>query len=364
MKKERISVITIGLAIAIIFMAGCKQPAQTSQSGDKANDKVEDGLSGDETGNYTDIRTISDMDLWLKIDPSSLHSYQSKRLADAYNASVVMNSLITDLDLQMRFGFEDDNVIEAIRGMDMSIVNDADVLSKLKAYKKEMLYLLSVNPNSVDHDKHNPWKVKYDLYSYLSDKFNVRTFGKVNEKQYWKEYYHCATVPEWEELIEKRGDGNLIKDLREKYNAAKDFDARCIYAIELAHAYEGNCDTWQNDGMNPAIPIMESLMKDGRYSLYLNELWLKWRALYQDSKGASRDSEIPNWIYNDYRNTCCCTILKYIGSHPADIKAVNEFLVMAFKENILRIGEYEYGNQAAMEKIYLFPEKYRRQEDE
>lgn len=350
--------------MSCLFMAGCKQNGHTSQGGNKAKDNVEDSLSGDESGNYIDLRTISDMDLWLRIDPASLHSSQSRRLVDAYNATVVMNSLITDLDLQMRMGFEDNSVIEAIQGMDLSIVKDAEVLSMLKAYKKEMLYLLSADPDGVDQDKHNPWKAKYDLYAYLSDKFNVCTFGRIDEKQYWKEYYHCAKVPEWEALRERRGDGNIIKNLKEKYSAAKDFDARCIYAIELAHAYEGDYDSWKNEDKNPAVPIMESLMKDGRYSLYLNELWLKWRALYQDSKGASRDSEIPNWIYNDYRNTCCCTILKYIGSHPADIKAVNEFLVMAFKENILRIGEYEYGNQAAMEKIYLFPEKYRRQEDE
>ena len=364
MKKVNISVIVIGLAVSFMFMASCKQNGHTSQSGEKAKDNVEDSLSCDVSGNYIDLRTISDMDLWLKTDPSSLHSSQSKRLVDAYNASVVMNSLITDLDLQMCMGFEDDNVIEAIKSMDLSIVNDREVLSKLKAYKKEMLYLLSADPDGVDQDKHNPWKAKYDLYAYLFDKFNVCTFGRIDEKQYWKEYYHCAKVPEWEALREKRGDGSLIKDLRKKYSAAKDFDARCIYAIELAHAYEGDCDSWKNEDKNPAVPIMESLMKEGCYSLYLNELWLKWRVLYQDSEGASKDSEIPNWIYNDYRNTCCCTILTYIGSHPDDVRAVNEFLVMAFKENILREGEYGYGNQAALEKLYLFPEQYRNEETE
>jgi hypothetical protein len=132
----------------------------------------------------------------------------------------------------------------------------------------------------------------------------------------------------------------------------------------LAHAYEGNFDSWHDDGHNPAIPIMESLMKERRYSLYLNELWQKWRVLYQDSKGASKDSEIPNWTYNDYRNICCCTILAYIESHPTDIKAINEFLVMASKENILREGEFDYGNQSAVEKYYLFPERYNKENDE
>jgi hypothetical protein len=54
-------------------------------------------------------------------------------------------------------------------------------------------------------------------------------------------------------------------------------------------------DAWKGDEyQNPAIPFMETLMKEKKYSLYLNELWQKWRVLYQDSKGASKDSEIPN----------------------------------------------------------------------
>jgi hypothetical protein len=155
----------------------------------------------------------------------------------------------------------------------------------------------------------------------------------------------------------------MVDELKKKYGNAKDFDARCIYAIELGHAYEADMESWdENDYRNPAITIMEALMKEKKYSLYLNELWQKWRVLYQTSKGASKDSEIPNNIYNDFRNICACTILSYIEKHPDDIKAINEFLVMACKENILREGEFSYGNQNAVEKYYLFPEIY--QEDE
>ena len=65
-----------------------------------------------------------------------------------------------------------------------------------------------------------------------------------------------------------------------------------------------------------------------------------------------------NKAYNEYRNTCCCTILSYIEEHPEDIKAINEYLVMACKNNILREGEFDYGNQYVVEKYYLFPEYY------
>ncbi len=314
-------------------------------------------LPDDDSGHYMEIETISDKDLWLRVNPSSLHSELTRRLADAYNASVVMNNIMTDFDLQMR-GFDLDDVVRAIKSINVTRVKDTEVQFKLKAYKEEMLYLLSIDTDSVDQNIHNPWKAYFDLYDYLSEKYNVSTFADFDEEQYWQKYNNCPSVPDWKQLREKRGDGSLVEDLRKKLQSASDFDARCIYAIELAHAYEADYDSWGEDFLNPAIPIMESVMKEKKYSLYLNELWQKWRVLYQDSKGASRDSEIPNRLYNDYRNICVCTILSYIEEHPHDIMAINECLVMSCKENILREGVFDYGNQAIVEKYYLFPEKY------
>ena len=354
-------IILIVVPLLFFSCTNAGKVAQNDNNGKESNDT--DIVANDSVGHYMEFRTLSNEDLWLKINPSSLYSSQSKRLVDAYNASVVMNSLITDLDLQMRLG-DIDSVIEAIKGISLSKVLDTEVLSKLKAYKSEMLFLLSVDPDSVDTEIHNPWKAKADLYVYLSKKYHVHTFGALNEDKYWAEYNNCSSVSEWSQLRENRGKEDLVKELKRKYDNAKDFDARCIYAIELAHAYEGNYDSWQDDEHNPAIPIMEDLMKEKKYSLYLNELWQKWRVLYQESKGASKDSEIPNWIYNDYRNVCCCTILSYIENHPNDIYAINEFLVLACKENILRYGEFEGGNQYLVEKYYLFPEIYDKYKEE
>lgn len=354
--------------ISMIFLFALISCNQNKQSAQNAKDNVvsntADSIADKPSGHYMEICTISDMDMWLRVAPSDLKTEQLKRLADAYNAATVMNSIVTDFDLQMR-GFDLNDVIKAIKSIDVTIVKDTEVKSRLEAYKKEMLYLLSVNPDSVNQELHNPWKAKDDLYIYLSKKYHVNTFGKLDEELYWKEYNHCPSVPEWTELREKRGNDKMVEVLKKKYKNAKDFDARCIYAIELGHAYEADLNSWDDDDYrNPAITIMESLMKEQEYSLYLNELWQKWRALYQTSKGASKDSEIPNNIYNDFRNICACTIFSYIERHPNDIYAVNEFLVMACKVNILREGEFSYGNQNAVEKYYLFPEIYQEDESE
>ena len=355
MKKNNILLV----ALVCLMTCGCSNTKQRVENDiNEKSDSIEvRNEDADTIGHYIELGTISNKDQWLQVNGPDI-SIQTKRLIDAYNAAVVLNSIITDFDMQMR-GFLVDDVPEAIKSIEITKVKDKEVYGKLKAYKEEMLYLLSVDPDKINQEVHNPWKAQDDLYAYLSKKFHVSTFGTIDEDNYWKEYNNSPSVPEWEQLREKRGSSNMVKELLQKYKTAKDFDARCIYAIELGHAYEADMDAWKGDEyQNPAIPIMETLMKEKKYSLYLNELWQKWRVLYQDSRGASKDSEIPNWLYNDYRNMCCCTILSFIEEHPQDIKAINEFLVMACKNNILREGEFGYGNQNAVEKYYLFPEKY------
>ena len=353
----------IGIVAMTILCANCSHSGKNNQIDNSKDTTAIDSASADTSDYSIKFETLSNKDQWLRVTPSELKSDQLKRLVDAYNAAVIQNSIITDFDLQMR-GYEFDAVVDAVKSIDVTKVKDQEVLKKLKAYKKEMLYLLSANPDEVNQDVHNPWKAKDELFSYLSKKYNVRTFGKIDEDKYWDVYNNCPSVPDWKQLRERRGDGDMVKELKKKYENAIDFDVRCIYAIELAHAYEADPKSWpKGDFPNPVIPILESLMKERKYSLYLNELWQKWRVLYQNSKGASKDSEIPNRLYNDYRNICACTILSYIREHPDDIMAINEFLVLACKENILREGEFSYGNQNAVDEYYLFPEKYAKSKD-
>ncbi len=333
------------IVLVILTLASCKRGSI-------------DNSMNDADGYYMEFKTISNEDLWLR-NPAPKSSL-AQRLTDAYNAAVVMSSIMTDFDLGLRFNTPDE-VIEAVKTIDVTMVSEPEVQDSLNAYKKEMLYMLTVDPDSVDMNIHNPWKAYYDLFAYLSEKYNIDTFGQIDKERIWDEYDHCPSVPEWESLIEKRGNSDMVEELKTKYHQAKDFDARCIYAIELCHAYEAYIYSPKADKEyfeNPAMALMQSLMEEGQYSIYLYELWQKWRVLYQSTKGASRDSEIPNWIYNDYRKKCCNITLSYIEEHPQDMQAINQYLLMACKENILRYGEYDYGNQYALELYYLFPEKF------
>ena len=61
-----------------------------------------DSLINDSTCDDLDFGTISDLDMWLLVKPTDIKSKQIRRLIDAYNASVVQNSIMTDFDLQLR----------------------------------------------------------------------------------------------------------------------------------------------------------------------------------------------------------------------------------------------------------------------
>ena len=359
--KMRKIINVCAIAIFILFCVSCNQHAGSTRNNSTVDETIlDDSLSNDTSTYSIKLPTLSDLDFWLQNNNSTTDPEKINRLTDAYNATVVMNSLITDFDLQMRFDSEYENVVKAIENINLTHIKDTETLSKINKYKQELLYALRNETDSINQNIHNPWKANDDLYVYLSEKYHVTTFGPLDIDSLLEKFNNCPSVPEWMELIKKRGNDDMVAELEEKYRNAKDFDARCIYAIELAHAYEAAWDSWPDDAhRNPAVSKMESLMKEQHFSLYLLEIWKKWRVLYQDSEGSSKDSEIPNHIYNEYRKICARTMLSHIDKHPNDIMAINFFLVLAFKENILREGVYEFGNQYVIEKYDLFNEKYR-----
>lgn len=225
---------------------------------------------------------LSDKNLWFKVKPSDAKSDLERKLIDLYNASVVQNSIMTDVDIELLYKEKDAEIVDAIKKID---------------------------------------------------------------------------VTEWRQLIERKQkeEEGLDEELQRKYDEATDFDARCIYALELFPFLDTECEY---DFESPARIIMESLMKEKRYSLYLYEVWLTWRDALQSTYGGSRYSVKANYLYNAYRNICAHTIFNHIKQHPQDMKAINQFLAMAMQENKQRSeGTVFFGNQYYFQEYNLFVEK-------
>ena len=163
--------LNIGLfAALLILITSCKQIGNSQQVISTENKDIFgiDSLEYEiDNAQSIEFETLSDKDMWLKVVHGEQMPYQLKRLIDSYNAFVIQNSIMTDFDMLMRIGLEPRDVIKKVEGINIERITDPEVRAKIKDYKQEMLFLLSVNPDSVDHNEHNPWRVKDQLYAYL-----------------------------------------------------------------------------------------------------------------------------------------------------------------------------------------------------
>lgn len=301
-----------------------------------------------------DLKPISDIDLWFKPTKDEASTKLGRDLIDLYNSSHIMTAISYDLILQERFDFMHDKVIAAIEASNLVFINDIETREKVESYKNYALASLKEQPERYMQQGTNSI-TNFD--EHISQRYALKNFGNLTEDQYWKEYYSCNRIKDWDSLREKRGDISLADELYQRYKEERDFDARCIYAIELAHAYFADCNYYA------AVPILESLMKEKTHSIYLYKVWRIWRNLMQNGIGMSKDSEIPNDRYDEMRLTCAHTVLNHILRNPKDIMAINTFINLSSLPDIYRNGN-QYGNKNVMENIMLYPEEYDFPEEE
>ena len=134
----------------------------------------------------------------------------------------------------------------------------------------------------------------------------------------------------------------LSHPLQKKYLATEDFDAKCIYGLELA------CYSFQDQ-----IDYLGELIEDGRYSKYLFEVWVSWRLRAQSQVfGISTWSEIPDNLYDNARLLVAKTIAKHIVENPSDTLAKLLLMNLIYTENLHRFGGY-YGNEALGAELML-----------
>lgn len=301
----------------------------------------------EDISNCITMSTLSDMDISFQYDKIATPLVID--LIDVYNGFNILNSIYTDTELWIRF---DMDVHDAIKKMDCSIIKDDSIKAYACNYKNQILSILS-DTSIQDSVKLEKIGMAYSfVYGKLVDRYHVSHYGELSEEKYQEKYDKKEVVQDYDSIFSLRGTSDTTY-LKQLANEAKSFDAKCIYTLEYAH-------TVTDDLEHPAIKGLEYLMKSEKYSIYLYEIWRTWRCLLQeDCFGSSKDSEIPNDLYNRMRLVCAHTILEYIIQHSSDIMAINQFIVLSSINNIERYGVYPYGNQNMMEQLELFYERYK-----
>lgn len=187
--------------------------------------------------------------------------------------------------------------------------------------------------------------VPYDTPEFLSDEERDAT-----GEDFWTLYDKSQYVANYEEIQKKRLPEDVDYDelqrlsltLQKKYLAEEDFDAKCIYALEMG-CYD----------FPYAIDYLGELIEDGRYSKYLFEVWISWRLRSQSRVfGISTWSEIPDNLYDNARLLVAQTYAKHIAENPSDTLAKFLLMNLIYTENLHRPGGY-YGNEALGAELML-----------
>ena len=195
------------------------------------------------------------------------------------------------------------------------------------------------------------------LDSVLSTRFHISNYSNVSTEAYWNALdFSKQSKALFDKIATKEitadnlGTKEVQKDISfilENIKKEKDFDKKCAYTMKYVY-YVG---FYRTD-----FELIEELLDDGRYSPYLFFLWRIWRCgvqLHDMNYGPSTWSPIPNKLYNEKRLKIAETTLKYIVTHRNDGVAINQYLITASISNIMRIGDYPFGNESFTELYYL-----------
>lgn len=278
-------------------------------------------------------------------------------MVELYNASVLVNGIKSVVDVWYRYESSED-ALESLKHADVSILKNDDIRAMVTQYLQLTTTVVSQDLSELDTVAYKQFIEYSDLVdSTLATRYNISNYAKLSDEEYWGSMNYrneaddlykklrCKRItPENNESSDAEKD---IKLMLEKIKKEKDFSKKCSYTM----AYTSHVDYYYI-----AFDVIEPLLDDGRYSPYLFFLWRIWRCGEQLSNpcyGPSTWSVIPNKIYNEKRFKVAEATLNYIVKHREDAVAINQFLMTSSMNNILRLGQYPFGNESFTELYYL-----------
>ncbi|MBQ9169322.1 MAG: hypothetical protein IJ148_00655 [Bacteroidaceae bacterium] len=249
----------------------------------------------------------------------------------------------------------DKDIIQSIRAFDLKTIRDVELNKAAQSYRDSILVLMSMGLDEWD-DAHNAWNVRgtyidvitkkacrfYEDRDEFQDRYNIIVDfaeGLGDDKS-----SHFVNTNEDEQL----------KVMLSELNTCANFDEQCSLWRRWANSKESKGEeSW-------LVAVGNKLMESGNYNPNLNRIWITWRTLCQIYYcGVSKDSVIPNPFYNQYRRICYQTCLKRIETHPDDIFAMNCAASLAGNPNVIRIGNFPYGNDAVIDASQMMPERFK-----
>lgn len=273
-----------------------------------------------------------------------------RKMADWYNACMVVNATATDVDTWQRYSDEDDPekaMLDSWRKITFAGISDSIAKRRLKegiGVSTENTGQEEAKDISDVADRLTTWMDDID-----EDSFDSCIERHINPKLY---YESVMTIP-YDSLVghDAKPSEEMKEMLYRNYLAQEDFDTRMAMLFMLMYAYYYDC----SDTTETLLRHAEEAFASGNYSPMLPLVWRAYRVVYCINYSCpSTYCDIPNVRFNYYRRLIGYTYLRHLEKHPDDKNAKLQFYFLAYRENINRFGEYMMGNQSAAEYISIF----------
>lgn len=278
-------------------------------------------------------------------------------MVEVYNSFVLLNGIKSVGDVWKRYD-ESEIAFESLKCADINILKKEDIKERFAQCLALGRKFFSEHVDYSDSLLYRQFADSLNcLDSVLSTRFHISNYSNVSTEAYWnaldfskqsKDLFDKVSTKEiTADNIDTKEVQKDIAFILESIKNEKDFDKKCAYTMKYVY-YVG---FYRTD-----FELIEELLDDGRYSPYLFFLWRIWRCgvqLHDMNYGPSTWSPIPNKLYNEKRLKIAETTLKYIVTHRNDGIAINQYLITASISNIMRIGDYPFGNESFTELYYL-----------
>lgn len=285
-----------------------------------------------------------------------------------YNAYAMLHSIWSEQEVWARHIFTDEEIddinlyLDSIKSMEYDF-HDEKINQETKLYHDNIIKFM------INHTLVTKGQLKEDDPKYASIPNPVDSYSRLDSilaHQYFIGKTDSTTLmsldekidsmidcySDYQQKVEKAEDSKKVEVFIQALQNAKSFDEQCAIALACCKKNKSMCGPW-------TIEVLRQLMESGHYSPLLYRVWIVWRSFSQvEYYGLSRDSIIPNLLYDNMRSKVYIAMLNYLSTHKDDSMCIASIAYILSHNDLIRNGSFMAGNDAAIDIMTYCPDYY------
>ena len=250
-----VAIVIAGIVVVALHKQGKEEDKQVADAGIETIEG-DDGFS---------IETLSDKDIYFKADTVLPDNPVINDMMDLANGYAILRAAYCDAELWFRFGMVVNNEIGRLK---TGTIKDADIRLAAEQYVRKLVLIMPVDTAKWNETDSLLWDQVQEAYKVfankLSSRFALSHYGQITEKDVQSYMDIEQFIPNYDSIynLRKRQSEENERYLKLMAEQTPSFDKECLYTVEFAHQR-------RHEEPHTVIPMLEALMKSGRFSRYL-----------------------------------------------------------------------------------------------